>query len=326
MKIIFDESRFNEPEHHDCLVIISLHVGHCKMKRVLVDNGSSTNIIFRDALNQVRFRESDIIKRSTVLVRFNGEAMNALGEIQLPTLLKGVNMMYKFYVIDFKTAYNVILGTPWIHKMKAFPSTYHQLLKFPSPWGQLQHNPTPGRPDELQLDEVVLDESKRDQIVKIGAALPADQKEAIFKCLRENSNCFAWSHQDMKGISPEVNSHKLNVDPSMKPHTSCECCLGKEAESQQLPVYCESKTLLSAETRYSSLEKLTRNDRLNEQMAWAIELSGFNIKYEPRIAIKSQALADFVADFSPNLEQQAAQEVKQITQIADPGTWTLYDD
>ncbi|XP_021761212.1 uncharacterized protein LOC110726048 [Chenopodium quinoa] len=134
MKIVFDESRFNELEHHDCLVI-SLHVGHCNMKRVLVDNGSSANIIFRDALNQAGFSESDITKRSTVLVGFNGKGMNTPGEIQLPTLLKGVNMMYKFYVIDCKTAYNVIVGTPWIHKMKAIPSTYHQLLKFPSPWG-----------------------------------------------------------------------------------------------------------------------------------------------------------------------------------------------
>ncbi|XP_021756079.1 uncharacterized protein LOC110721237 [Chenopodium quinoa] len=134
MVVVFDESRFNEPEHHDCLVI-SLHVGHYKMKRVLVDNGSSTNIIFKDALDQAGFKESDIIKKSTVLVGFNGEPMNSLGEIQLPTLLKGVNMMQKFYVIDCKTAYNVIVGTPWIHKMKAIPSTYHQLLKFLSPWG-----------------------------------------------------------------------------------------------------------------------------------------------------------------------------------------------
>ncbi|XP_021733161.1 uncharacterized protein LOC110699981 [Chenopodium quinoa] len=134
MEIVFDESRFNEPEHHDCLVI-SLHVGHCKMKRVLVDNGSSTNIIFKDTLDQASFKESDITKRSTVLVGFNGEPMNSLGEIQLPTLLKGINMMHKFYVIDCKTAYNVIVGTPWIHKMKVIPSTYHQLLKFPNPWG-----------------------------------------------------------------------------------------------------------------------------------------------------------------------------------------------
>ncbi|XP_021733292.1 uncharacterized protein LOC110700112 [Chenopodium quinoa] len=111
MAILFDDSRFNEPEHHDCL-LISLHVGHCKMKRVLVDNGSSTNIIFKDALDQAGFKESDITKRSTVLVGFNGEPMNFLGEIQLPTLLKGINMMYKFYVIDCKTAYNVIVGIP----------------------------------------------------------------------------------------------------------------------------------------------------------------------------------------------------------------------
>uniref|UniRef100_A0A803LSR7 Reverse transcriptase RNase H-like domain-containing protein n=2 Tax=Chenopodium quinoa TaxID=63459 RepID=A0A803LSR7_CHEQI len=32
--------------------------------------------------------------------------------------------------------------------------------------------------------------------------------------------------------------------------------LAREAESQQLPVYYISKTLLSVETRYSSLEKL----------------------------------------------------------------------
>ena len=59
---------------------------------------------------------------------------------------------------------------------------------------------------------------------------------------------------------------------------------------------------------------------------WVIKLSGFNVKYEPRTAIKSQALADFVADFSLDLEQQVAQEVEQIAQIANPGTWILYVD
>ena len=37
---------------------------------------------------------------------------------------------------------------------------------------------------------------------------------------------------------------------------------------------------------------------------WAIELSEFDISYLPRTAIKSQALADFVAEFSPNLQQE----------------------
>ena len=29
----------------------------------------------------------------------------------------------------------MILGRPWIHDMKAVPSTYHQTVKFPTPWG-----------------------------------------------------------------------------------------------------------------------------------------------------------------------------------------------
>ena len=31
---------------------------------------------------------------------------------------------------------------------------------------------------------------------------------------------------------------------------------------------------------------------------WAIELSQFDIKYRPRTAIKAQALADFIAEFT----------------------------
>ena len=31
---------------------------------------------------------------------------------------------------------------------------------------------------------------------------------------------------------------------------------------------------------------------------WAIELSQFNIEYHPRTAIKAQALADFIAEFT----------------------------
>ncbi|KAJ9557157.1 hypothetical protein OSB04_011771 [Centaurea solstitialis] len=33
----------------------------------------------------------------------------------------------------------------------------------------------------------------------------------------EHSDCFAWSHEDMVGIDPDIISHKLNVDPSFKP-------------------------------------------------------------------------------------------------------------
>ena len=43
--------------------------------------------------------------------------------------------MQRFCVMDSLSCYNIILGRPWIHDMKAVPSTYHQCIKIPTPWG-----------------------------------------------------------------------------------------------------------------------------------------------------------------------------------------------
>jgi len=53
-------------------------------------------------------------------------------------------------------------------------------------------------------------------------------------------------------------------------------------------------------------------------------MSTYDIKYEPRNAIKLQALADFVADFTSDLQVQADLEVQQLEETKDP--WILYTD
>ena len=45
-----------------------------------------------------------------------------------------------------------------------------------------------------------------------------------------------------------------------------------------------------------SMNKLEAAGRL---VQWAIELSEFDVKYKPKNAIKAQALADFIAEFTP---------------------------
>ena len=136
MEITFDGRDLAEENHHDSLVI-SLHISNCLMTRVMVDNGSSANIIFKDALDSMGLREADIIKTPKVLVGFSGETKHTLGEVNLVTSAAGINMTSRFNVVDCPSAYNVILGTSWIHKTKVIPSTYHQVIKFPSPWGVL---------------------------------------------------------------------------------------------------------------------------------------------------------------------------------------------
>ena len=43
---------------------------------------------------------------------------------------------------------------------------------------------------------------------------------------------------------------------------------------------------------------------------WAIEFSQFDIEYHPRIAIKAQALEDFIAEFTIPDEDKASDEAE----------------
>ncbi|XP_056847452.1 uncharacterized protein LOC130498111 [Raphanus sativus] len=120
--------------HHDALVI-SLPIVNCLVKRILVDNGSSSNIIFHSAFADLGLEPTSLNRKATPLVGFSGEVKQTLGEVLLPVYAEGVNQATKFLVVDCPSSYNVILGRPWIHDMGAVPSNLHQLVKFPTPWG-----------------------------------------------------------------------------------------------------------------------------------------------------------------------------------------------
>ncbi|XP_056846391.1 uncharacterized protein LOC130497533 [Raphanus sativus] len=120
--------------HHDALVI-SLTIANCLVKRILVDNGSSSNIIFHSAYTDLGLELTALTIKATPLVGFSGEVKQTLGEVLLPVYAEGINQATKFLAVDCPSSYNVILGRPWIHDMRAVPSTLHQLVNFPTPWG-----------------------------------------------------------------------------------------------------------------------------------------------------------------------------------------------
>ncbi|XP_048619879.1 uncharacterized protein LOC106432742 [Brassica napus] len=120
--------------HHDTLVI-SLTIANCLVKRILVDKGSSGNIIFKAAYKDLGLEEGALTRRITPLIGFNGEVKQTAGEVTLPVYAEGVNMSTKFLVVDCDSSYNIILGWLWIHGMGAVPSTLHQMVKFATCWG-----------------------------------------------------------------------------------------------------------------------------------------------------------------------------------------------
>ncbi|XP_076943901.1 uncharacterized protein LOC143614307 [Bidens hawaiensis] len=104
-RVAFDGEDMNniQDPHHDGLVI-TLYISNFFVRRIIVDNGSSVNIIQLDILNRMIITESVIISKSPVLVGYSGEAKSIVGEIKLPVYDEGVNSIHKFYVIDALTS------------------------------------------------------------------------------------------------------------------------------------------------------------------------------------------------------------------------------
>lgn len=64
-------------------------IAHHRVHRVLVDNGSSINIIFKKALNQLQMGSLDIKPIDIPLVIFTRAAILPLRMVDLPFSLRG---------------------------------------------------------------------------------------------------------------------------------------------------------------------------------------------------------------------------------------------
>ena len=143
-------------------------------------------------------------------------------------------------VVDCSSSYNAIIGRPTLNKWKAATSTYCLKVKFPTDNGvgkvkgdqvlarecyqavlaaKENHTWMIEESEEYKMEAleiVALTEGKTTKTTRIGTTLRPEMRTRLVQFLKENLDVFAWSHEDMPGISPEVIQHKLNVDPERK--------------------------------------------------------------------------------------------------------------
>ena len=121
---------------HDDPLVIKAIVGNKTIHRVLVDNGSSADIIFTSAFNKMGIGREKLEPVNACLCGFSGERVLPLGSVQLVLTLGDppcqVTTTVRFLIAEAPSAYNMLLGRPSPNAMRAFPSAYHMVIKFPT--------------------------------------------------------------------------------------------------------------------------------------------------------------------------------------------------
>ena len=81
---------------NDDALVITLPIANCEVKRILIDNGSSANVLFLSTLKEMELDESNIEHTGIVLTGFNGESTRAVGTLRLPVYVGGENKLTNF--------------------------------------------------------------------------------------------------------------------------------------------------------------------------------------------------------------------------------------
>ena len=132
-----EAERIHHP--HDDAIVITLLIADYINRRVLVDNGSSADILYYPAFQQMRLGRDLLRPACSPLIEFGGMKVQPVGTITLPVvvgsyphqIIKEVN----FLVVDCSSLYNAIIGRPTLNIWKAVTSTYHLSVKFPTEYG-----------------------------------------------------------------------------------------------------------------------------------------------------------------------------------------------
>ncbi|KAL0356047.1 UNVERIFIED_CONTAM: hypothetical protein Sradi_4051600 [Sesamum radiatum] len=123
---------------NDALVITAI-LANYEVGRIFIDSGSSADILFGEAYDQMQLGDVSLEKVNTSLYGFVGEVVHPRGMVSLPLMMgRGTTRktcLLKFLVVDVPFAYNVILGRPTLNTFQAMISTYHMKIKFPTPGG-----------------------------------------------------------------------------------------------------------------------------------------------------------------------------------------------
>jgi hypothetical protein len=145
---------FDQADHPDHMpspgkypLVVDPIIGDVKLTKVLMDGGSSLNIIYAETLGLPRVDLSSVRAGAVPFHRIiPGKRVQPLGQLDLPVCFETPSNFRRetltFEVVGFRGTYHAVLGRPCYAKFMAVPNYTYLKLKIPGPNGVITVGPT----------------------------------------------------------------------------------------------------------------------------------------------------------------------------------------
>ena len=120
-----NEDKLGTIQPHDDALVVTLRIGGYDVKRVMIDQGSATEIMYPDLYKGLGLKPENLITYSSPLVSFEGKMVVPKEQIRLPVQVGTDVVEVDFIVVDAYSPYTAIMGRSWLHTLGAVSSTLH---------------------------------------------------------------------------------------------------------------------------------------------------------------------------------------------------------
>ena len=115
---------------HTKPLYVKMHVNGKPVGRVLVDNGSTINVILMQILPALMKKEEDMIYTNLTIIAVIRGITNPLGVLPLEITMGTKTCLETFFVIKSTVSYKIFLGRDGVHTSLCMSSSLHQCLLF----------------------------------------------------------------------------------------------------------------------------------------------------------------------------------------------------
>jgi hypothetical protein len=161
-----EDFRLKSANHNDAMVI-EVNIAGSVIGKILVDNGSSTDILFLKTFEKMNLSQHMLHPPEYPLQGFGGKPIKPVGKVSLPVSFRdldnAITETLTFDVVDIYHPYLAIFGSGFMNKFDAVIRQQFLCMKIPAPRGvitvfgnqqkarNIEKGHTPGQTNVYQL-------------------------------------------------------------------------------------------------------------------------------------------------------------------------------